>query len=508
MQRDQDVEARLRTELRAEVQALPYHVDSRVIQQRLAERPSGGWWRLSGPVLGGLGGAVALLAVVMVAAIALRGLPRAGTGSGVFQAAPAHALLVTEVINQASEFAPPKLEAHLVNPATLAAVGGVPSVKLGVFYQTALSHDARTLAVIRWPSDNVYGADLLLVDVASGAVTATGVKVDGDVPFMTFSADDQSLLWVQGQRDGNSAAFRVTRFPLGGSVEDKDRLPSNTFPVDMRLLPSGDLAVIAGQAVASATPIAPRLVFYSASGSLTADIALPGVLVGEQVRSDGLVAINTPGVAWDLAHSRLYVAHPEADVVTVVDLAGKRVTATVNAAPATSWLDPLGVGTAAAKLEPGNDRSVALSPDGSRLYVVGSRRTKTGTGDSAVFSQTPVGGFVLDTRSLKRVATIDLPVDRVLASPTGTSLVFSGTTMNPGTEEVAMASQHAELLLTDANLGLISRTRLAPGGWITGLTFDGSGVYVAQGSVVEVRSTKDLTRLGGAAGTAVEPSLH
>jgi hypothetical protein len=80
--------------------------------------------------------------------------------------------------------------------------------------------------------------------------------------------------------------------------------------------------------------------------------------------------------------------------------------------------------------------------------------------------------------------------------------------MNPGTEEVAMASQHAELLLTDANLGLISRTRLAPGGWITGLTFDGSGVYVAQGSVVEVRSTKDLTRLGGAAGTAVEPSLH
>jgi hypothetical protein len=255
--------------------------------------------------------------------------------------------------------------------------------------------------------------------------------------------------------------------------------------------------------------MAPHVMFFTTDGEIRADLPLADVLAGDLRQKDGKVAINNPGLAWDMSNGRLYVVHPDADLVTIVDLAEARVLARVDAAAhTTGFLDQFGVGGASAKLEPGNDRSAALSPDGSRLYAVGGTRRLVGAGPDMQFSQTPTGGFVLDTQTLRRIASIDLRVDRVLASPSGRSLVFSGTTMDLSPEEESFASMRTELVVTNTDLRVTARKSLPAHGWLIGLAADGATAYIGAGTSVQALSLDGLIQEGTGTGYSVDPSVR
>jgi hypothetical protein len=513
--RPDDIESRLRSELRAELDSLDFTVDAQTVHRRLAERNGRGrWWLgLSRQLVLGAAGAVAALAIVMVVTIWLRGLSQLGptVGSGSKTAPPPHVLVVRELLhNSELSNSSPVLEARLADPSTLKPVSGVPAITMGRFYQTALSHDGRTLAIVRWPGDNPSNGELILLNLEDGKQTSTGVRLDGEAPVMAFSDDDRSLTWVEGVRSPVNANYRMVRYPLGGKVQSHTALPRNFFPIDGRLQANGELVVFAAETgVSDGTPLAPHVLFIGADGNTRADIPLTDVLAGDLLQKDGHVAINNPGLAWDMSHGRLYVVHPDADVVTVVGLADAHVLARVDAAAhTTGFLGQLGVGGASAKLEPGNDRSAALSPEGSRLYAVGGVRRVVGNGPDMQFSQTPTGGFVLDTQSLNRIASIDLRVDRVLASPSGRALVFSGTTMDLAPEDQSEASARTELMVTDMELRVTARKSVPAHSWLIGLTANGSTAYVAEGRSVAALSLDSLTRVGIGSGYWVDPSTE
>jgi hypothetical protein len=509
-----DLEGRLRNELRSEVDALDFDVDAQALRRRLGERRgTSRWLGFSSRLVLAAAGAVAALAVVMVATIWLRGTALApSTGSGTtVSAPPAHVLVVREVRNatETTMGSAPVLEGRLVDPTTLKPVAGLPAVRLGRFYQTAVSHDGQTLAVVRWPGENPYNGELILLNLANGKQTTTGVRIDGEVPVMAFASDDRSVTWIAGDRGPGTAAYRVVTYPLGGKVQFGAALPRNTWPMDGRRQENGDLVVFAAQAgVSDGSSLAPHVLFVSTDGKIRADLELSDLRAGDWRQEDGNVAIDNPGLAWDTKHRRLYVVHAEADLVTVVDLAGARVVAQVDAAAgATGFLGSLGVGSASAKLEAGNDRSAALSADGSRLYAVGGTRKVVGTGNDMQFGQTPLGGFVLDTRTLTRVATIDLKVDRVLTG-SGGRLVFTGTTMTLATEAQSEASRRTELVVTDGSLRVSAQRSLAAYGWLVGLSADGATAYVASGTSVSALSLDRLSQWGSGSGFSVEPSVR
>jgi hypothetical protein len=509
-----DVEARLRRQLRAELDQLSLEIDGGALRERLAERERRpAWWRRSSRrVATGVLGAVVVLVAVMASAVLLRVLPTTApsVGGPSVPAAP-HVLLVRELPQGpiSASIGPPPLEGRLADPLTLKPAAGLSAIKLGRFYQAALSHDGRKLAIIRWPNESPYGGQLVVLDLWTGAQTTTGVVVDGEAPVLAFSDDDTSLSWIVGQRGQSSANYSVARYALGGKAASVKDLPSGYWPMDGRLLANDELAVTFGTVSESGNGSSvPHVVFIAADGTLRADLPLPGVLAGDHPRDDGRVAIDNPGLAWDIRSGRLYVVHPDADVVTVVDLAAHRIVAQVDAAAhASAWLGALGVGVAAAKLEPGSDRSAALSPDGSRLYVVGSLRTVTGTGPDATFSQTPVGGFVLDTRTLSRLETIDLPVDRVAVAPSGRTLLFSATKVDPTVEAESEAATHSELIATDTSLRITARKTVPPHAWVIGLAQDGRHAYVELGNTVATVSLDGLTQVSLGSGYWVDPSL-
>jgi len=509
-----DLDARLRRQLRAELDAIPVETDGAAMRERLAERPSGpaGWRDRLRPLGVGALGALVVLAAVATSAVLLRGLSSLPPSSGgKVKGPPPHVLLVRELPPAANSSgdSSPLLEGRLVDPVTLTPVPGLPAVGLGHFYQAALSHDGQKLAIIRWPTDTQYAAQLVVLNLATGAQTSTGVVIDGDTPVLAFSNDDTTLTWVAGDRSATSANYRMTRYALGGKPQGPFDLPTGYWPIDGRLLPNGELALAVGTVSASQNGSGtPRLVFIGSDGSVRADLPLPGVLAGAYPRKDGIANIDNPGLAWDLKNDRLYVAHPGADMVTVVDLAARRIVARVDASSqASGWLGAFGVGHAVAKLEPGNDRSAALSPDGSRLYVVGSLRTVTGNGPGATFSQVPVGGFILDTRTMTRVATIGLAADRVAVASSGQTVLFGATTVDPTTEAGSEVATHSELILTDASLHIITRKTVAPHAWVIGLAPDGEHAYVQLGGTVASMSLDRLAQVALGDGYWVGPSL-
>jgi hypothetical protein len=511
-----DQETWLRNELHAELDTLPFALDASAVRERLTsgslerQRWVGHARRLALATLG----ALTVLVAIVVTTVWLRLLPTIAPqpGSRLHSAPPPHLLLVRELPSTSDSTAGdsiPPAEGRLVDPVTLKPVAGAPAISLGRIYQTALSHDGRRAAVIRWPGENPYNAELVLVNLASGEETPTGLRLNGDVPVMAFSPDDRSLVWLEGERGPATASYHLVRFAIGGSAQPSTALPADYWPMQARVLTDGAFAVFAAKASGNeASPAAPHVIVFAPDGSVRVDLQLTGVLAGEHLQSDGRIAIDNPGLAWDLSRARLYVVQPGADVVSAVDLTAGRILARVDAgAQAHGWLDAFGVGVAAAKLEPGNDRSAALSPDGTRLYAVGGTRRVAGTGDAMKFSQTPTGGFVLDTRTFTRVASIDLGVDRVLATPSGT-LIFSGTTIDLSTEEDADRSTRTELITTDASLRVSAQRTLAGHHWLIGLSPDGLNAYVEMGRSVAVLSLPALTDVATGAGYWIDPTLR
>jgi len=165
------------------------------------------------------------------------------------------------------------------------------------------------------------------------------------------------------------------------------------------------------------------LIVDLAARQIVADLRLTGVKAGEvQVNDSGdtedAYRIFRPGLAWDLARNRLYVVDADDDWITVVDLAERRILERARMHPRSSILDRIGrwlAPPAEAKAVPSTTRTAELSPDGKRLYVIGTEE-----GDSL----NTMGLQVVDTHDLTVIRRLDVPATDVALSPDGRRLVL------------------------------------------------------------------------------------
>ncbi|MGI8689554.1 MAG: YncE family protein, partial [Thermomicrobiales bacterium] len=168
-------------------------------------------------------------------------------------------------------------------------------------------------------------------------------------------------------------------------------------------------------------------------GGIATDLRLDGVKAGQfresqMGTSDPFYSLFSPGLAWDTARERLYIAHADGDAITVVDLAGGTVIAQQEVRPRTSlarrvaaWLMP----RVAAKGGPSTDRWAVLSNDGARLFVIGQHAEPTQQPDGRWReTMTPTGLQVIETRDLREVAHLDVPANEMMLSPDGRRLIL------------------------------------------------------------------------------------
>lgn len=337
------------------------------------------------------------------------------------------------------------LRARPVGPATLADQPGFAPLDFGHHYVRAVSPDGRTMAAILWPSGANTSGVLHLINLASWTDRATGVTFDDYVAGLLFSPDGGALYWSSGTRHdaahGIPADFVLDRYDIASG----NRRTVTTFPASFTpgYLPTAARFVRSGARLAlygvptdsnNLAEGAPHLMIVDLIGSgIATDLRLDGVKAGQfresrAGTSDPFYALFSPGLAWDTARERLYIAHADGDAITVVDLAGGTIIMQQEIRPQTSltgriagWLMP----RVAAKGGPSTDRWAALSNDGARLFVIGQHAEPTQQPDGQWReTMTPTGLQVIETRDLRAVAHLDLPANAMMLSPDGRRLIL------------------------------------------------------------------------------------
>jgi len=282
------------------------------------------------------------------------------------------------------------LQARPVSPTTLANLASYAPINFGHNYTYAVSPDRKMLAVITRPSgsDNA-GGTLHLIDLETWTDTPADLRIDNYVDALTFSADGKALFWttpiMYDPSHGMPRDYQLYRYDLDSrQLFAIAQLPSSFIPWSQRLS-SGNVAIFGTPTDHDnlAEDVPHLLIIDPTENRIVADVRLDGVKAG-QFREQAMSATSSaqegsweyvsysPGLAWDLDHSVLYVVHADDNKVTLVDLVNGTLIKQTQSRPPHSLLDWISnsLATAAeAKGGPWLEARVSLSRDGKRLYV-------------------------------------------------------------------------------------------------------------------------------------------
>jgi hypothetical protein len=342
------------------------------------------------------------------------------------------------------------------DPGSLADLPGYEPIGFGHHYQYAMSPDGRTLATITWPS-GMHNRDGVLhfIDLPSWTEHSTGVTLDDYVNDLVFSPDGKALYWTQPTRRdpapglprdyqlyGLPRDYQLYRYEVGRrKLTVVTGFPSSFSLGEMHPLRSGSRLAIYGVPTGAnylADDVPHVRLVDLVTGHLIADVRLDGVTAGQmQIETAGPdeppYRFYLPGLAWDLEHDLLYVVHADTDQITVVDLAKGEISRQATIHPRYTLLERLGnwlVPVAAAKgAVPGTEKRAVLSPDGTRLYVVGLRSEMTRREDDQEWTwhEVPSGLQVIATGDLAELGQMDLAVSDLALSPDGRWLLLAST---------------------------------------------------------------------------------
>ncbi|MGH2607161.1 MAG: YncE family protein, partial [Anaerolineales bacterium] len=183
------------------------------------------------------------------------------------------------------------------------------------------------------------------------------------------------------------------------------------------------------------TPSEPPVVSVFDGRDLTrlGSLALEGVVDGvTPVEDDSLPEPFlwwSPAVVFSPDGRTLYVIHADEDRLTRVDLAEQTMT-TMEIAPRRSWFErllTLGVETAHAKGAGGGFLRGVISPDGTRLYSVGSLTEPTLDDQGNLsFNTTNLGLRVIDASSGAELARLDTRADEISVGMDGEQIFIHG----------------------------------------------------------------------------------
>lgn len=205
-----------------------------------------------------------------------------------------------------------------------------------------------------------------------------------------------------------------------------------------------------------------------------------------------------PGIAFDPASGRLFVAHADGGGLTVADVnAGEVNQVALGPQPsfwagALSWLVPPAEAKGGG---PTASMTAWFNQEHSRLFVTGSASDGWRHPETREFhaTNTPLGLSVIDADTLELVETLELPVaygvaddDAVAAAGTRSDLVFCDEVCQPGNNlpETEGTSEHSGLYIIDpGTLEVRSHHRPgtnfyvvdAAGGWLIAESYGADG---------------------------------
>ena len=335
-----------------------------------------------------------------------------------------------------------------VDPAMLQLLSGSAIGPVGWWVQEVDRH-ADHLALVSWFGPNADRWALLLVDTATGQTTPV-THGQWSLAGMAFTPSGKELRWVSHRKGGDpnfSDGFWVRSYHvLTGEVTDLLEFEvGHLTPQEVAFLDRGTRLGVFGIEDPEHDGTHRVVVVDLATGATQVDVLLQTTPALVEVRED-LYEYGWVRPGWDDERDRLYLPHIGAEAITTVDLrSGETVTSEVL--PQASRMERLlaaWIPTAQAK-GPSSFRSATLAPDGSLLYLTGSRM-EFDEDDSTRYREVVGPVLAVDPERLGEVARADLPVDDVLASPTGDQLLAAGSWEQLGPSGLVLGTSGLYLL--------------------------------------------------------------
>lgn len=317
---------------------------------------------------------------------------------------------------------------------------GEEAIPLGMYAVRAVSADGRTLAALVYPrNDAPRDARLHWIDIASWQARTSRVGFDAWVSSMAFGPDGSTLAIAYalpgvGGRAPEQFGVQLIDVALDQVVAEA---ALEAQPVYLAFSSDGALLTVYGSApfldtqTASDPPVVS--IFDGRNLTLIESLVLEGVVEGVTPLDDESLPEPwlywSPAVVFSLDGRTLYVIHADRDRLTRVDLETRQITH-LDIAPPRSWLErllTLGVETADAKGAGGGLRRGVISPDGTRLFAVGSL-TEPATDDQGnlSFTTTPFDLLVIDAGSGVELARLETQADEVSLGRGGEEVFLRG----------------------------------------------------------------------------------
>lgn len=318
-----------------------------------------------------------IVLVVLLAAAACSGNDSAGEGGGLTPSSGAARELVPRTVLtdwDAREMQP-------VDPQSLRPLPEYEAIESGRWATNTVSPNGRLM--FSESGLNQTGRGLIhLYDLAEWRELFTLDEPVGSFYSVAWSRDSERVyfgiaeqLWVLDVRKKEAKQLAAFDYPAAAR---------GFQPIRMDVSPDGSRLYLFAFNQAdtnTSTPLGdPFLLAVDAeSGDELARLALPDVLIGWRTQTVGGEERGmsyTPGLAMSPDGERYYVAHPDENRLTVVDLESLRIERVATPAREKSHFDRaigLFVSEAEAKSSNGNAKTILASPDGRYLYVAESR---------------------------------------------------------------------------------------------------------------------------------------
>ncbi len=359
---------------------------------------------------------------------------------------------------------------HAVDPANGQAAPGREPLQFERIDAHTFAPARDTLALVESAG---YWDTLHLLDLNTWELMQTELTSHQSRAVLVFHPNGGQL--AAAMREGQSALVDKPFYRLAlvdavdGSILNEIEL--DFAPHALRYTADGSVLAVYGTALDAyaldeeTPPAAPTVALFDAQ-TLARQWSAPldGVIHGAwcEARCDNLHDFSSPedaprGLYWTPAvvfvpdASALYVAHADAEKLTTVDLANRRVS-TVDVRPPQTWLErwiervlSLFAQSAQAKVPfAGADRQAVLSADGSHLYVSGTRYV-IGEADGQVRVQTePMGVRAIDPATGHLLAQAEQPSSVLSLTPDGRRLLLPIRQEGEASSTVVLDAQSLE----------------------------------------------------------------
>lgn len=344
------------------------------------------------------------------------------------------------------------LRARPIDPTTLADVPGYVPISFGHHYVAHVSPDGRTIAAIAWPSgSSTSGAKIHLIDARRWVDRELDKPITNYTTAMQFDPSGTSVFWTQpNESELTPSVFGVDI--ASGRVREVARLAHGFYARDMAafgarvavfLVPANVPVNGALQAPQDVAHIA----FVETGAGTVTDVPLPvraGFYPDSTAATEEPFRTIEPGLAWDLARGKLYIADADSDRVFVIDLRTGKIAGPFEPRPKRSMLDVLWSlfgSVAEAKMTSTSRQHAVVAPDGSRLYVTGLRSDfAKGTDGKYHESVSALQLRVIDLSDMTELARIDGATTPLWMSPDGSVLLYGDNSYDMSVEGYAARS--------------------------------------------------------------------